>query len=86
MKHGLVVGVIAAAALLGGCSQFERNVLPETAVTDDDAICRKAGETGSPAYVACRRDRDVAAAHASSTNAGLERAHKGLADQMLSGQ
>jgi len=86
MKHGLVFGVVTAAFMLGGCSQFERNTLPQTAITDDDAICRKTGEPGSSAYVACRRDRDVAAAHASSTNAGIERAHKGLADEMLSGR
>jgi hypothetical protein len=84
MKQALVFGFIAAAVLLGGCSQFERNTLPAAAVTDDDAICRKDGEPGSPAYVACRRDRDMAASRA-STNGGLERAHKGLADSMLSG-
>jgi len=85
MRHGILFAAAVALSLCG-CAQFERNTLPETAVTDDDAICRKTGEPGSPAYVACRRDRDVAAAHASSTNAGLERAHKGLTDRMLSGQ
>lgn len=75
----------AASLLLGGCTQFERNTLPPVASQDDDAICRKAGEPGSPAYVACRRDRDVAASRASSTNEGMERAHKGLADDMLNG-
>jgi len=84
MKHRYILGFAVAAVLLGGCSRFERNTLPEAAVTDDDAICRKAGDPGSPAYVSCRRDRDMAAARAS--NAGLERAHKGLADQMLNGQ
>lgn len=84
MKHGILLGAVVALTLCG-CSQFERNTLPEAAVADDDAICRKAGEPGSEAYVSCRRDRDLAVSRA-STNAGLERAHKGLADSMLNGR
>jgi hypothetical protein len=82
----LLLGTAFAASLLCGCSQLDRTAMPQAAVTDDDAICRKAGEPGSSAYVACRRDRDVGAMRASSSNAGLEKAHKGLAEDMLNGR
>ena len=85
MKPAVTVAVLAASFLMSACAQFDRTALPASASTDDDAICRKQGEPGSQPYVACRRDRDVGAARASS-GAGVERAHKNLAEDMLNGR
>ena len=85
MKPAVAIAVLAAGFLLSACAQFDRTALPQAAATDDDAICRKQGEPGSQPDVACRRDRDVGAARASS-DAGVERAHKNLAEDMLNGR
>jgi len=85
LKPATAIAVLAAGFLMSACAQFDRTTLPQAAATDDDAICRQQGEPGSPPYVACRRDRDVGAARASS-NAGVERAHKNLAEDMLNGR
>ena len=71
-----------AAVLLAGCAQFERN--QPVATVDDDAYCRtNSGEPGSPAYAACRIDRDVAASRAAGGGSQIERAHRNLAEDML---
>ena len=80
MKPRLVPAFFAAV-LLAGCAQFERN--QPVAATDDDAICRAQGEPGSAAYVACRKDRDVAGGRAAAGNSRIERAHRNLAEDML---
>ncbi len=73
--------VLTAALLLSACAQFERN--QPAAALDDDAYCRGQGfAQGSKDYVACLKDRDVAA---SRTNR-LERAHRNLAEDMLNGR
>jgi hypothetical protein len=73
----------AIGLLLAGCAQFERQAAP-VATVDDDAYCRANGvEPGSAAYVACRKDRDVAASRAASSGSGIERAHRNLAEDML---
>jgi hypothetical protein len=73
----------AIGLLLAGCAQFERQAAP-VATVDDDAYCRASGvEPGSAAYVACRKDRDVAASRAASSGSGIERAHRNLAEDML---
>ena len=75
-------GLIAVAALLSGCSSFEREP-PKAAVIDDDAYCCGQGFTqGSKEYVACLKDRDVAATRGSR----MERAHRNLAEDMLNGR
>jgi hypothetical protein len=76
--------VLAAIGLsLAGCAQFERQAAP-VATVDDDAYCRANGiAPGSAAYVACRKDRDVAASRAASSGSGIERAHRNLAEDML---
>lgn len=74
---------LAIALLLSACAQFERNQ-PVAAVTDDDAYCRaNGGPQGSSAYVACMKDRDVAASRAASGGSRIERAHRNLAEDML---
>jgi len=86
VKSTIVLAGLAASLLLSACAQFERTPAPSAAaMTDDDAICRQRGEPGSSTYVACRRDRDVGALRGNS-NAGVERAHKNLADDMLNGR
>lgn len=73
---------LAAGLLLSACAQFERN--QPVATVDDDAACRANGvEPGSAAYVACRKDRDVANSRAASSNSRIERAHRNLAEDML---
>ena len=87
MKHLRIdiVAVIAVAALLSACSSmpsFERSTKPGE-ITDDDAVCRAKGyAAGSPEYVACRKDRDVA----NSRENRMERAHRNLAEDMVNGQ
>jgi hypothetical protein len=72
---------VAAATLLSACSSFERN--QPVAATDDDAICRSQGyAAGSKEYIACRKDRDVAATREDR----MERAHRNLAEDMLNGR
>lgn len=78
-KLRLSLASAATALLLAGCAQFERNA-PQAAAVDDDALCRAQGERGSPPYVACMKDRDVAA---SRGNERIERAHRNLAEDML---
>lgn len=74
---------------LGGCAQLSQEGGPlasqDQPVVDDDAYCQKAGAPGSSAYVACRRDRDVAASRAASSER-YERAHKDMAERMLNGR
>lgn len=79
-RFGLVLA--AACLLLSACAQFERHQVAD--VVDDDAACRANGvEPGSAAYVACRKDRDVAKDRAASDNSRIERAHRNLAEDML---
>ena len=78
-----VFALVAAGLLLTGCAQFDRQAAPVD-VVDDDAFCRANGVApGSAAYVACRKDRDVAASRAGSSGSRIERAHRNLAEDML---
>ena len=86
MKHVTAIAVLGASLLVSACAQFDRTALPQAATTDDDAICRQQGEPGSQPYVTCRRDRDVGAARASRSDAGIERSHRNLAEDMLNGR
>lgn len=72
----MVVGI--TAMLLSGCAQFERE--QPRAVVDDDAYCRGQGNAqGSKEYVACLKDRDVAATRGDR----MDKAHRNLAEDML---
>ena len=86
MKPVIVITALAASLLVSACAQFDRTALPQAATTDDDALCRQQGEPGSQPYVACRRDRDLAASRASRSDAGIERSHRNLAEDMLNGR
>ena len=75
---------ILLAVLLGiqlaGCMQTASEQVAAT-VVDDDAICqRNAGPPGSGAYVACMKDRDVAA---SQRQARMDRTHRRVSEDML---
>jgi hypothetical protein len=72
-----MVAMAAAALMVSACAQFERHA-PQATV-DDDAVCRAQGEPGSAPYVACRKDRDVAA----TREMRIERAHRNMAEDML---
>jgi hypothetical protein len=76
VRFGLALGI--AATLLSACANFERE--QPRAVVDDDAYCRGQGNAqGSKEYVACLKDRDVAASRGNR----IERAHRNLAEDML---
>ena len=78
---------LAALALtaiwLGGCANLERHNPNAISQTDDDTYCQaNGGPQGSPAYSACRKDRDVAATRSDR----MEKTHRDLAERMLNGQ
>ncbi len=83
-KISLQIAALAVTALsLGGCASFERHQPTAESRTDDDTYCKtNGGPPGSPAYVACRKDRDVAASHSDR----MEKTHRDLAERMLNGQ
>lgn len=86
IRFALMMGMLALAPPLAGCAQINQETSASAqpaATVDDDAYCRaNAGPSGSSAYVACRKNRDVAAVRGSS-DARLERAHRNLAEDML---
>jgi hypothetical protein len=75
----LIALTLAALAL---CACARRSDVPVlSAGEDDDAVCRAGGATvGSAAYVACRKDRDVARGNAT---ARADRAQRSLGEYML---
>lgn len=85
----LIWAAIVAACAVGGCAQLSQETAPQASqeqpVMDDDAYCQKVGAPGSSAYVACRKNRDVASSRAASSDR-YERAHKNMAERMLNGQ
>ncbi|WP_022721094.1 hypothetical protein [Rhodopseudomonas sp. B29] len=67
-----------AAFALAGCAT--RNEAPSD-MGDDDAFCRQNGvAVGSPAYVACRKDRDVQRSNAITR---ANRAQRNLGEYMM---
>jgi len=83
MRHApskSLVALTLAAVLLSACAR--RSDLPVmSAGEDDDAICRANGiVVGSPQYVACRKDRDVARGNAT---ARADRAQRNIGEYML---
>jgi hypothetical protein len=67
------IALTLAALVLGGCAA--RNQVPVSDLgQDDDAICRANGVVaGSPAYVACRKDRDVIRSNAEARRDSQQR-------------
>lgn len=82
LNHSSRFVVLALAALsLAGCLERGQPPLAATGGDDDDAFCRANGTaSGSPAYVACRKDRDVMR---SNSAARADRAQRNLGEYML---
>ena len=82
MRRWIILTLTALA--LASCAGVERHQPAAQSQTDDDAYCKStAGQQGSPAYIACLKDRDVAAARSDQR---LERTHRNLSERMLNGQ
>jgi hypothetical protein len=76
--HFLALTLVAAT--LSACAR-RSDVPVMSAGEDDDAICRANGvAVGSPDYVACRKDRDVARGNAT---ARADRAQRNLGEYMM---
>jgi len=78
MKSRFLVALTLAALALSACSHRG-----DTSVSlgDDDAFCRANNvQAGSPEYVACRKDRDVARANA---NTRADKRQRNLGEYML---
>jgi hypothetical protein len=75
-----LITLILAALALSACAQ--RNQIPVSSLgEDDDALCRANNvAVGSPEYVACRRDRDVARSNATTR---ADRRQRDLGDYMM---
>ena len=77
------VALLLTVLSLAGCANLDRRNPNPVSQMDDDAYCKaNGGPQGSAAYVACRKDRDVAATHAD----GMERTHRNLTERMMNGQ
>jgi hypothetical protein len=75
--------MMLTALTLAGCANLERHQSNPVSQMDDDTYCQShGGPQGSAAYVACRKDRDVAATRAD----GMERTHRNLTERMMNGQ
>jgi hypothetical protein len=83
MRHNSArtcIALLIAAPLLAGCLERGQPTMVDTS-GDDDAFCRANNvATGSPQYVACRRDRDVMRSNA---NARTDRRQRDLGEYML---
>jgi hypothetical protein len=83
MRHSfarICVVLLLLAPLLAGCLERGQPTMADTS-DDDDAFCRANNvATGSPQYVACRRDRDV---QRNNANTRADRAQRNLGEYML---
>jgi hypothetical protein len=60
MKLRSLILLALAAPLLAGCLERGQPPMVNASGDDDDAFCRANNvKSGSPEYVACRKDRDV---------------------------
>jgi len=80
MSSRILVALLLAAPLLGGCLERGQPTMVDTS-GDDDAYCRANNvKAGSPEYVACRKDRDIGRAN---FNARADRRQRDLGEYML---
>jgi hypothetical protein len=69
------------AAPLAGCLERGNRVVENTLAEDDDTFCRANNVApGSPEYIACRKDRDVARNNAAGR---ADRRQRDLGEYML---
>jgi hypothetical protein len=74
------IALLLAALLLAGCLERGQPTLVDT-TADDDVYCRANNvKSGSPEYVACRKDRDVGRAQ---FDARADRRQRDLGEYML---
>jgi hypothetical protein len=80
MRQTTPIAFVVLALALAACAQ--RSQIPVSSLgEDDDAICRANGvAVGSPAYVACRKDRDGVR---SSAEARADRQQRSLGEYMM---
>ena len=85
MRHSstrLWIALLVVAPLLLGCLERGQPTMVNAGGGDDDAFCRANNvAVGSPEYVACRRDRDVARSNA---NTRADRRQRDLGEYMMS--
>jgi hypothetical protein len=75
-----LIALMLVAPLLAGCLERGQPTLVDT-TADDDAYCRANNvKSGSPEYVACRKDRDVGRAQ---FDARADRRQRDLGEYML---
>ena len=80
MNSRIALALILIAPLLAGCLERGQPTMVDTSA-DDDATCRARNfAVGSPEYVACRKDRDVARAN---FNDRTDRRQRNLGEYML---
>jgi hypothetical protein len=76
----LPIALLLIAPLLAGCLERGQPTMVDTG-PDDDAFCRANNvAVGSPEYVACRKDRDVARANADTR---ADKRQRNLGEYML---
>ena len=77
----LGIALLLVIPLLAGCLERGQPTMVNANGDDDDAFCRANNVVvGSPAYVACRKDRDV---QRSNANARADRKQRDLGEYML---
>jgi hypothetical protein len=80
MKSRVLISLLLIAPLLAGCLERGQPTMVDTS-PDDDTYCRANNvAVGSPEYVACRKDRDVARANA---NTRADKRQRNLGEYML---
>ena len=76
----LPIALLLIAPLLAGCLERGQPTMVDSG-PDDDTYCRaNSVAAGSPEYVACRKDRDVARANA---NTRADKRQRNLGEYML---
>ena len=84
MRHSstrLWIALLLVAPLLLGCLERGQPTMVNAGGPDDDAYCRANNvAVGSPEYVACRKDRDVARSNA---NTRADRRQRDLGEYMM---
>ena len=76
----LGIALLLITPLLTGCLERGQPTMVNAGGDDDDAFCRASNAVGSPEYVACRRDRDVARSNA---NTRADRRQRDLGEYMM---
>ena len=77
----LCIALLLVAPLLAGCLERGQPTMVNAGGQDDDAFCRANNvAVGSPEYVACRKDRDVARSNATTR---ADRRQRDLGEYMM---